>query len=298
MNPPSAIEAERKRLREEREKQPTFPEEPRKDVLAFLIDHAPLEDWKRDILSVVREEAYYFAPQRQTKIMNEGWASYWHSKIMTEKALDDSELIDFAEHHAGTMGMQRGRLNPYKLGLELFRDIEDRWNKGKFGSDYENCEDMAEQAAWDVGLGQGREKIFEVRRNYNDIGFIDTFLTEEFCREQKLFTYGYNERQSQYEISSREFEQIKRQLLFSLTNSGQPLISATNGNFRNGGQLLLSHEYDGVELRMDYAKDTLRNVETIWGRPVHLETVENGQEILLSCDGAEVTREIAQSKAA
>ena len=63
------------------------------------------------------------------------------------------------------MGVQSGQLNPYKLGLELFHDIEDRWNKGKFGAEYENCEDMAEQAAWDQQLGLGLEKIFEVRRD-------------------------------------------------------------------------------------------------------------------------------------
>ncbi len=143
MNPPEFLEAQKRKIEEEREKERGFPEGPKKDVLSFLIDYAPLEDWQRDVLSIVREEAYYFVPQRQTKILNEGWASFWHSKILTEKALKDSELVDFAEHHAGTMGVQPGRLNPYKLGLELFHDIEDRWNKGKFGAEYENCEDMA-----------------------------------------------------------------------------------------------------------------------------------------------------------
>ncbi len=137
-----------------------------------------------------------------------------------------------------------------------------------------------------------------MRRDYNDIGFIDTFLTEEFCREQKLFTYGYNERQDQYEIASREFEQVKRQLLFSLTNFGQPFIFATDGNFRNRGELLLIHQYEGVGLRMDYAYDTLQNLRKVWGRPVHLETEEDGRQVLLSCEEQEVTREAIQSHAA
>src|SRR6266849_426909 len=96
-----AEEEERKRLKEESANR--FPEQPEKDILLFLIEHAPLKNWQRDILSIVRDEAYYFAPQAQTKIMNEGWASYWHSKIMTRHGLNDSELIDYADHHSGTM---------------------------------------------------------------------------------------------------------------------------------------------------------------------------------------------------
>ncbi len=83
------------------------------------------------MLEIIREEAYYFVPQRQTKIMNEGWATYWHSKMMTEKVLDASEIIDYAENNAGVMATAPGRLNPYKLGVELYRYIEERWNKGQ-----------------------------------------------------------------------------------------------------------------------------------------------------------------------
>ena len=74
--------------------------------------------------------------------MNEGWASFWHSTIMTTSTLDPSELVDYADHHSGTMATQPGRLNPYKLGIELFRDIEERWDKGQFGPEYEECDDI------------------------------------------------------------------------------------------------------------------------------------------------------------
>ncbi len=90
------------------------------------------------MLAIVREEAYYFAPQAQTKIMNEGWASYWHSTIMTTRMLGPSEVVDYADHHSGTMATQPGRLNPYKLGIELLRDIEERWNKGQFGPEWDD----------------------------------------------------------------------------------------------------------------------------------------------------------------
>ena len=139
INPPEFLEQQRQRLDEDARKARRFPEEPVKDVLRFLIDHASLENWQRDILSIIWEEAYYYAPQAQTKIMNEGWATYWHSKIMTERALSDAEIIDYADHHSGTVATQPGRLNPYKLGLELFKDIEERWNTGRFGKDYDNC---------------------------------------------------------------------------------------------------------------------------------------------------------------
>jgi stage V sporulation protein R len=131
INPPEILAREKLRNEQDRRRRKHFPEEPARDILLFLLEHAPLEDWQQDILSMIRDEAYYFAPQAQTKIMNEGWATYWHAKIMTEKALTDMEVIDFADHHSGTVAMHPGQLNPYKLGFELWKDIEDRWNKGK-----------------------------------------------------------------------------------------------------------------------------------------------------------------------
>ncbi len=224
INPEDALEAEAERLREERRAEERFPQRPEKDVLLFLLEHAPLTNWQRDVLGIIREEAYYFAPQGQTKIMNEGWATYWHSTIMTEKALDDSELIDYADHHSGTTGGGSGRLNPYKLGLELFRDIEERWDKGRHGPIWEACDDFVLRRNWDTGDGKGREKIFQVRQLYNDVTFIDEFLTPEFCEKHKLFVYEYNEAAERYEISDRSFDEIKKKLLFQLTNFGQPWI--------------------------------------------------------------------------
>ena len=285
VNPREYLEAEEKRLRDEMEKRKRFPENPEKDVLLFLIENAPLERWQRDVLSIIREEAYYFAPQGQTKIMNEGWASYWHSKMMTERLLTDAEVIDYADHHSGTVSMQPGRLNPYKLGIELYRDIEDRYNRGRFGRAYDECEDYVQKRDWDQKLGQGRDMIFQVRRVHNDVTFIDTFLTEEFCREQKLFTFGKNDRSGRNEIQSREFKKIKAQLLFALTNGGRPFIYVSDGNFANRGELCLWHRYEGEEIKRDYARETLKNLSMIWGRPVHLETQFEDTPTRLTCDG-------------
>ena len=128
INPPEFLEEQKKKPRSAPRRSKEFPTEPQKDILAFLLENAPMEEWQHEVLAIVRDEAYYFAPQGQTKIMNEGWASYWHSKILTEKALRDSEIVDFCDHHAGVMAMQPGRINPYKIGIELLREIEDRWN--------------------------------------------------------------------------------------------------------------------------------------------------------------------------
>jgi stage V sporulation protein R len=284
-----AEEEERKKLKEESSKR--FPEQPEKDILLFLIEHAPLKPWQRDILSIVRDEAYYFAPQAQTKIMNEGWASYWHSTIMSQKALKPSELIDYADHHSGTMATYGGRVNPYKLGIELFRHIEHRWNAGKFGKEYDDCDDLDKRRKWDKQLGLGRQKIFEVRRVHNDITFIETFLTPDFCRDHKMFSYAFDDQVEQYVIESREFEQIKQRLLFSLTNFGKPWIYVVDGNYKNRGELLLHHKHLGVDLKQNQAADTLANIQYIWSRPVHLETVVDEKPTLLSFDGSEHTSE-------
>src|SRR5207247_8764327 len=146
------------------------------------------------------------APQGMSKVLNEGWASYWHSRIMTEKALKASEIIDYADNNAGVLATSPGQLNPYKLGVELLRHIEDRWNKGQFGKEWDDCHDLASRKHWDRRLGMGRSKIFEVRKLYNDVTLIDEFFPEEFCREQKFFSFGFNERSGTGHIESREFK--------------------------------------------------------------------------------------------
>ncbi|MFQ5792263.1 MAG: SpoVR family protein, partial [Acidobacteriota bacterium] len=270
-----------------RERKRQVPASPEKDMLLFLIEHAPLEEWQQDVLSIVREESYYFAPQGMTRIMNEGWASYWHSKIMTERQLTDSELIDYADHHSGTLGTRPGVVNPYKLGLELFRDIEDRWNKGKFGKEYDECSNVEVKRHWDKKLGLGREKIFEVRKIYNDVSFIDTFLTPEFCEEQRLFSYGYDRSSGHYVILDRDYRKVKERLLFQLTNLGAPFVYVLDGNFQNRGELYLVHRHEEIDLRMDHARDVLVHLQKIWRRPVNLETVLDGKPKLICFDGSD-----------
>ncbi|MDC3957395.1 SpoVR family protein [Polyangium jinanense] len=286
INPEEYIEAKKKQLAKDKPER-KVPERPERDVLGFLLAHAPLERWERDILEVIRDEALYFVPQRQTKIMNEGWAAYWHSKILTEKILDASEIIDYADNNAGVMATAPGRLNPYKLGVELFRYIEERWNKGRFGREWEECNDLDAKRSWDMRLGLGRQKIFQVRALYNDVTFIDEFLTPEFVLEQKLYTFGFSGRNDRFEIESRQFRDVKEKLLFSLTNFGDPYIRVVDANHQNRGELLLEHQHGGVDLRADYARETLVSLVRCWKRPVAVATRLDNKPVLLRYDGKE-----------
>ncbi|RJP42444.1 MAG: SpoVR family protein [Phycisphaerales bacterium] len=302
INPPQRLVQEREQRRKSAEEVVTrFPVRPTRDVMLFLLENAPLADWQADVLSIIREEAYYFAPQGQTKIMNEGWASYWHSTIMTNYVLQADELITYCEHHSGTLATSPGRLNPYKLGIELFRDVEHRWNTDRYGKEYDECEDMAARRAWGrdkaprgrvVGRGSpGREKIYEVRRIHNDLTFIDEFLTPEFVDDQKLYHYRQDPNTGKMVIVNRDFRKIKKQMLFMLTNHMQPYIYVLDGNFRNRGELLLGHQHVGVDLDIKYATATLKELQTIWKRPVHIQARIDDDTMLFTHDGETSTQQ-------
>ncbi|MGZ7032331.1 MAG: SpoVR family protein [Thermoanaerobaculia bacterium] len=289
VNPEEYLDAQKKKMEADRDRAKKFPETLQRDVLKFLIDHAPLERWERDILEIVREEAYYFWPQAQTKIMNEGWATYWHSRIMTEYACDGNEVIDYADRCASVLSGGGGKLNPYKLGVELYRNIEERWNKGQFGKDWEDCDDLETRKNWDLRLDLGRRKVFEVRALHTDVTFIDEFFTPEFAVEQKLYTYTWSNRNDRFEIDTREFKAIKDKLLFQLTNFGSPFISVEDANLDNRAELLLRHDHQGVDLDLEKGRETLRSLMRVWRRPVAIATVVEGRPTLLRYDGKEHT---------
>ncbi|HXV75722.1 MAG TPA: SpoVR family protein [Candidatus Polarisedimenticolaceae bacterium] len=299
VNPPEYVRQQREKLAKRKEETRKFPRHPERDVLGFMMEHAPLDNWERDVVGIIREEAYYFLPQRQTKVMNEGWASYWHSRIMTGKVLTDAEVIDYADHHSGTVATQPGRLNPYKLGLELFRDIERRWDMGQFGPAWEACESMAERNNWDRKTGAGRDKIFEVRRIHSDITFLDEFLTPEFCDAQRLFVSKNKDGKGQKAVvASREFKEVKQAMLFQFSNGGRPVIELVDANYANRSELLLRHRHVGVDLRWDWAADVLAQLNRIWRRPVRLETARDGKSVRLGHDGQNVTEEVFDKKKA
>ncbi len=232
---------------------------PTYDVLGYLVECAPLEAWERDLLRIVRAEAYYFMPQRMTKIMNEGWASYWHSKILTGGVLASSEVVDFADCHSGATAAPGGQLNPYKLGIELYRHAEEK------GID-----------------------LFRLRRVHNDASFIDEIVDEEFAQKSELFLFGKNSRTGRTEVVERGWRQVKERLLQELAWGGLPQIELVDENFEGKGELCFLHRHDGRDLQLAHAGETLKSVARLWRRPVHLITLEEGQGRRLTSDGEQV----------
>lgn len=297
VNPPEVLRAQADKERTERERaRKIVPAEPQQDILLFLMKHAPLEDWHRDVISIVRDESYYFAPQRMTKIMNEGWASYWHSKIMTERLLPlyPSETVDYCDFNAAVLApWGKQGINPYRLGVRLFRDIEDRWNTGKFGPEWDNCRGMAERAAWDRRLGRGLEEICNAMVTHNDLTFIAKYMTPEFCAENQMFVTQRDGDDEPY-VSSEEFSEIRSYFSRSLANLGQPKLTVVNADHDAKGELVIIHSYDGQMLDFAMAEPTCKNLHKLWGRPISVLTRDkDGDPVLLTYDGKRFDMDLA-----
>ena len=285
INPQEEIERQRKEFHAAEEaRRGRVPDRPTRDVLLFLLRHAPLEDWQQDVLAIVRDEAYYFAPQGMTKIMNEGWATYWHSKLMTQHFLEASEIVDYADQHAGVVHMTPGGFNPYKIGVEMFKDIERRWDKGQHGAEWDRLEGIGAKDRYDDKSMKGRDRIFEVRRIHNDVSFIDEFLTPDLVDRLDMYHYRVDPQTGERQVVSRDFEVIRRVMLARLTNMGQPFVYVVDANYLNRGELYLAHKWTGLEVEIAKAVKVLQNLRTLWGRPVHLQARVNDEMMLLSCE--------------
>lgn len=273
----SEIEAKKGDVKIQDEKRKPAPELPEKDLVYFLMKYSPtLEDWQRDIMAMLHEEMEYFVPQMQTKIMNEGWASIWHSRIMREMDLPTNEYLEFAELHSGVVSPHKGQLNPYYLGYKIFESIEKRWdNPSK--EDRENLK---------LSGGTGRDKMFEVRELDNDISFLRNYLTEELCEELDLFVYELVD-EEEWTITEKKWERVRNQLVGNMTNFGFPYIEVVDGDYNGNSELYLKHRHEGVDLDMKYGRKTLEYVHRLWGRPVHLETMLDGDSLVLHYDGSE-----------
>jgi len=257
----------------------TFPPEPEKDIVWFIQEHSPiLEDWQRDIMSMLREEMLYFWPQMETKIMNEGWASYWHQRILRELDLTSEETVEFAKLNSSVVQPSKNSLNPYYLGLKIFEDIERRWDQPT-----EEERDRLHRVP-----GQGRAKLFEVRELDSDTSFIRNYLTKQLTEDLDL--YVFEKKGSEWKITDKAWMNIRDQLVYSRVNGGFPFLVVQDGDFMRTGEIYLKHQYEGIELDLKYLERTLPFVYQLWGKPVHLETFVEDKKVLFTYDGRKQAR--------
>jgi stage V sporulation protein R len=265
-----------------------LPPHPEKDLLWFLAQYAPIDPWERDVLEIIRDESHYFYPQFETKILNEGWATYWHAEILSQyDALSPSETIDFGVLHAGVVNPGHPMsINPYYLGYHMLVDVERRWDRL--------------YAAGQASIS-GRQKLFEIRAQENDISFLANYLTQDLVDELELFAYGYAcEHKAQggrqcpkcgeIAVKSRKLEDVVYSLMAPRYNYGAPRIAIAKVN--DDGSLTLEHErHDLAPLDLKYAEKTLEYIHHLWKKPVHLQTFNSREEattLTYSAAGLEV----------
>lgn len=339
------------------------------DVLAYLLRYGKqynedqdrseeYEDWQKTIIEMLRRESYYFSAQKMTKIMNEGWAAFWESIMMTSQGYaDENEIISYADKQSKVL--ESGGLNPYKIGKELWEYIENKSNRSevidkilrvegikwrnfhtKVDFEYVNEEldsirDMnvpcqehysllrpqnkeflssisknelkkksrymfddeiynnIDEALDDVEFETGWKKMREVRETHNDITFIDTYLSNEFIDNENYFAYDFNPQSNRNEVSQTDLDSVKKKLLLEITNNGKPTIIAADNNYKNEGQLLLCHKYNGIPIDISQAKKVLKRLFDLWGRKVNLKTIDkdgegNEQGKIISYDGENI----------
>ncbi|WP_424161868.1 SpoVR family protein [Bacillus amyloliquefaciens] len=266
-----------KQVKKKKRKKP-FPPRPEKDILLFIEEHSrELEPWQRDILTMMREEMLYFWPQLETKIMNEGWASYWHQRIIRELDLTSDEAIEFAKLNAGVIQPSKTGINPYYLGLKIFEDIEER---------YDNPTEEMKKTG--VKPGSGREKMFEVREIESDISFIRNYLTKDLVLREDLYLFQKQGRD--YKVIDKEWKAVRDQLVNMRVNGGFPYLTVNDGDYLKNNELYIKHWYEGIELDLKYLEKVLPYLYQLWGRSVHIESVLEDKEVMFSYDGKGVHR--------
>lgn len=237
-----------------------IPVEPEEDLLYFLSIYTRLSDWEKDIISIVREETQYFIPQIETKIMNEGWASFWHYTILNELKLPQSLHMEFLKRHNQVIRPHQGSINPYYVGFKIFEDLKKKHSDNP-------------------------RMIFDVREIERDQSFLRRYLTYDLCNEMNLFEYiKFGNDYIVSEVSDEEgWKKIRDTLAFSVGMGGIPVIKVIEW-VQKDNMLILEHEYDGRELELDYAYETLKHVQDLWDGRVMLVTYLENKRKMLICD--------------
>jgi len=223
-------------------KKPFYPEY---DLFGFILENCNrLEEWEFDILEISRNEAYYFLPQMQTKVMNEGWASFWHYRLTHDLKLPDSLHLPFLKSHNQVIRPHPGRVNPYYVGFVMFQDIEERY---------------------------GLDECFHARETCNDESFFRTYLTRELCEKLGLFEYSDNKEYYLItDVSDNDgWKNIRSSLIKQTGLNNIPMIYVED---ITGGEMILHHEHDGRDIELNYADHVIKHIKDVWKDDVKLIT--------------------------
>ncbi|HTR62610.1 MAG TPA: SpoVR family protein [Candidatus Binataceae bacterium] len=253
------------------------PIEPDEDVLLFIRDHNPyLADWEKDLLTIVDEEAKFFIAMMETKIMNEGWASYWHKKILESLDLDQGLRLEFIVRHNQVVCPIPGQINPYHLGLKVWEDIYRRWSNPT--PDEIKRDGKPTKSA--------EEKLFEVREVERDSSFLRRYLTEDLIREMDIFQYEpRGEDLVVSKVADDEgWRDVKEMLIKNVGTNSIPVIKVEDADFGQNRTLYLKHYHDGRDLHLEYAEKTIAYLQRLWAREVVIETTLEGKRSLLCCN--------------
>ncbi|MGD0073667.1 MAG: SpoVR family protein [Candidatus Binataceae bacterium] len=253
-------------------KLPLIPEE---DILLFVRDHNPfLSEWEKDLLTIVDEEAKYFIPMIETKIMNEGWASYWHKRILESLNLEQGLHLEFIVRHNQVVRPIPGQINPYHLGLRIWEDLHRRYTNP-------TAEEIKRDGAPNKS---GDEKIFEAREVERDSSFIRRYLTENLMREMDIFEYeSRGENLVVSKVSDEEgWREVKEMLIKNVGVNSIPVIKIEDADFGQNRTLYLRHYHEGRDLQLEYAEKTMSYLQRLWAREVALETILQGKRSLFT----------------
>jgi len=265
----------------------------RQDLLRFLVENSEFlardeNVWMRSVLEVVRKTSIFFQPQIRTKIMNEGWASYWHEKLFLVDDRIRGHEVDFARVHAGVTSMPRVGMNPYALGMRLMQFLKEAGDAGRVGFDYQRLTDSETRKKYDTKAGLGDELIFQVRSDLSDYLFIKNFVDQDFTDRYKLFVTGKRldpQRMVwQYYVKSRDAGEYRDMVLASLYHPPHIEIAPERSE---GGALYLVHHFEGKQLVQEYIANTMVGIEFLWGNEVQLETSEAVMEAPRTREGGE-----------
>jgi stage V sporulation protein R len=248
------------------------------DLMQFIMNESKFINneknlWMKTIIEIVRDTSLYFSPQIRTKIMNEGWASYWHEKLfMTDDRIKGHEVI-FSRVNAKVTALSKIGLNPYAIGWRLFMYIEEMAAKGRYSLEFDKLTNIEDRKKYDNPGGNVSDFIFKVRENYCDSTFINSFLDQDFMNKHKLMVVGQRidpqRNVKTYYVKSRKIEDYKKMIVDSLYHPPYIKFSVKPDN-----TLLLTHVFENKELYRDYIPATMIGIEYLWGDRVQLETTE------------------------